>query len=183
MGRLKKSTPLNNFCSIFLTVLILVLAGAIPSWAANNGVGGTQCAAYNNNQANELERSHVRLLNPSSNTRDLWVICTPQIDSSQATTGMNGYAIGFFENGTEGDINCVMRGFDYYTEHIPSQNPDAANTYYTEAFTITNPGTAPGTAGINVYPTVDTFNDSTTIITYACLLPPGTGINLFGLFP
>jgi hypothetical protein len=174
---LGKNVPRNS-CGIFAAALLLVVAGATTTWADYHVLAGTQCSAYNNNQANALERSHVRLLNPATNTQSLWVICALDKNATevQSSTGLIGAVLAYFGPGVTANIDCVWREFAYPTIHVPGGTPDAGNTINADAFTITAPVTTPGVAYSNYSPTAFSIS-SDNYYTIACKLPPGTGIN------
>jgi len=167
---------LRSSCGIFAAALLLLAEGATTSWATVYTVAGTECQAYNNNQANALERSHVRLLNPATNTQSLWVICSVQKNSANVVTGIIGATVGYFGPGVTANIDCVWREFHRDSIHTPGGLADAGHTINAEAFTINNPGATPAvTWGLYTPTTFDTFEDN--YHTVACKLPPGTGIN------
>lgn len=168
---------LRSSCGIFAAALLLVVAGTTTTWAGFHTIAGTDCSAYNNNQANKLERSHVRLLNPASNTQSLWVICSPPRAAAEVGTGNVIVApVGFFDTGVTADITCIWREFDYTSIHVPGGNPDTINTINAVVGTIVNPGSTPATNFVNISPTTPSAVYS-NYYTVACLLPPGTGIN------
>ncbi len=169
---------LSSACCIFAASLLLVVAGATTTWADYHVKAGTTCSAYNNNQANKLERSHVRLLNPVSNTQSLWVLCALDKSATEtaAATGLIGAVVGFFDTGVTANIDCVWREFAWPTIHVPGGTPDAGNTINTMSFTIPNPGTTPATA-FNNYSAAAFSTAADNYYTIACKLPPGTGIN------
>lgn len=171
---------LNNAYRVFAAALLLVVTGATTTWAGNHWLGGTSCSAYNNNQANKLERSHVRLLNPATNTQSLWVICSPDRNATELTTSFDGAVAGFFDTGVTANIDCIWREFNVFTIHVPGVALDAANTINAVAFTIPPPVPTPGVSFIVYSPS--TFSSaSDNFYSIACKLPPGTGINGVGL--
>jgi hypothetical protein len=170
---------LRSSCGIFAAALVLLVAGATTTWAGYHWMGGGACSAYNNNQANKLERSHVRLLNPATNTQSLWVICSPDRDATELTASLTGGVFAFFDTGVTTDIQCVWREFYIGTIHVPGGDLDAGNTINAEAFTILAPVTTPGSSfGLFIPTTFTTVSDH--FYSIACKLPPGTGINGFG---
>lgn len=170
---------LRSSCGIFAAALLLVVAGATTTWAGYHNLAGTTCSAYNNNQANKLERSHVRLLNPATNTQSIWVICTPQRLSDDLVLTVNpiqGVVVGFWDTGITSSIDCIFREFNFSTIHVPGGAPDAANTINAVTVSIPAPVTTPGvTVGFFNPANDDTSGDNAW--TFACKLPPGTGVN------
>jgi hypothetical protein len=99
------------------------------------------------------------------------------------TTGNHvAWIEAFWAAGATGDITCVFRSFENSTVHIPGGDPDATNTREAIAATISNPGdgSTAATAQTNLgFTQPDT--SASFYWTWACKLPPGTGINQVGV--
>lgn len=155
-----------------------VLAAGLPTSAvaANFDISGTTCAAYNNAQADFLERSHVRIYNPPTSPYGIWVVCP--LPRDRLTANLANWAVAAFFQ-TPSAVNCVFREFDYSTVHVPNSGtqPGLLNA---QSIVIPPPGAFPGIGiGGGAAPTDTTGANSSYTMT--CLLPPGTGINLIAV--
>ncbi|MGB5986877.1 MAG: hypothetical protein WBG37_16365 [Desulfobacterales bacterium] len=159
-----------------------VLVGVVsnPAWAGGyHNIPGTACAAYNNYQANALERSHVRIYNPPTNGQSIWVICPVQRveeDVVSTTNHLHGYINVFFssQSASSAEVVCIYREFDYNTTHEPGGALTGVNDSVT--VTATRPITVPGVDDVAFLLTNDQ-NYAYSYWTATCKLAPGTGIN------
>lgn len=178
MKKLTGSFQCTLTCLALATCALLLTA--VSAWAVRVDYPGVSCQAYNNNQANALERSHVRLLNPLSSGRSLWVVCGMNRDTDMNTAAVeSGWVGGFFEAGSVGDITCVYRRFLPGTVHVPGGDADAGNTLETATITLTNTS-GPSNNGYDETFTTATSTATTlaNIFSMTCLLPAGTGLNM-----
>lgn len=160
--------------------ILAMSATSVQAGATYHNVPGPACQPVDNQAGDRLQRSHVRLYNPRTSGRDMWVICPVQrVQEDVAATAdpSRGYVNIYFgeESDPNASVPCVIREFRYNTQHVAGQGPTGilqfANT------TASRNGAAA--------PTVDdaSFNLSTDDLsnfnyyTVTCQLKMGTGIN------
>ena len=152
-----------------------VLASSLPTsaGAASFDISGTACGAFNNAQADALERSHVRIYNPPASADPIWVVCP--IPRDLLTANLANWAVAAFFQAAS-PVTCVFREFRYDTVHVPGSGttPGLVNA---TSVTISPPGALPGVAAGGASSTTDTAGVATSY-TVTCQLQPGTGINL-----
>ena len=170
---------------IFISVLAIMIGafvgiGAAPVWSGStyHNIPGSAFSAFNNAQANALERSHVRIYNPPTNNISLWVIAPIQRvaeDVASSADNVTGYVNAYFsdQSASDAEVDCGIREFSYSSTHIPGGPSDALNVTST---TITRPGIVPGVT-FNNWAFADNSASSYVYWTVACKIPPGTGIN------
>jgi hypothetical protein len=155
-----------------------VLNSILPTSAGAGtfDISGTACAAFNNAQADALERSHVRILNPLTSAAPIWVICPLPRDYTTANLA-NWAAVAFFQ--APSPVTCIFREFRYDTGHVPGSGttPGLLNA---STVTISAPGVLPGVNLGTAASTTDTAGVPTSY-TLTCQLAPGTGINFIRL--
>jgi len=175
----------------FLTVSMAVVAFVIPAASVQAGatyhnVPGIACGAFNNSQADRLERNHARLYNPPMSGRSTWVVCPVQRVQEDVAASVNRplfRVTAFFATQATGGVSCLVREFDNNTVHQIGDGGVVGTTGITNvaSMSIPLPGTLPGTTERSV----TLANDDTSIqqyFTVTCLLPPGTGINEIDAF-
>lgn len=170
-----------------LMALVAGLAAYSPTVAAGqtfHNVSGTDCAAFNNAQADALERSHVRIYNPATSGRNLWIVCQMQRvleDLESTVLKPQFYLTAYFgaEAAAGTTVTCIFREFDNQVTHEPGDGqgttaePEITNV---QSVTVSKVGTV---AQTQVGAAIFAIEDLTTqqYWTWTCLLPPGTGIN------
>jgi hypothetical protein len=174
--RLRKIIP----CLLVITLVALVGPAVAPVWggATLSNIPGSACAAYNTNQADRLERSHVRIYNPPSNSQGLWVVC-PIVrvgeDIFATANPPGGYINAYFnaQSAANANVVCVVRAFEYDTIHVPGGT--ASGIIKSLPVTVTRPSTVPSVD----YESWEFPNDGTDYNYWSvtCRLAPGTGIN------
>lgn len=155
-----------------------VLAASLPpsASAAYFDISGTACLAYNNAQADFLERSHVRIYNPRTSPTAIWVICP--IPRDHLTANLASFAVAaYFQTASE--VNCVFREFDYSTTHVPNSGSQPG-LFNSSSVTIPPPAALPG-INVGVAGSANDTAGANTSYTVTCLLQPGTGINLIAV--
>jgi hypothetical protein len=180
---MKRCILASRHSFIFLTAMALVFAivgAAVPAGAETwVNVAGVECQAYNNWQADALERSHVRLLNPSSSATSIWVVCSvPRTVANLTLTGtaVRGYLNVFFDasSAVGSAISCGIREFTYSTKDVPGVAGSPLNAV---TVTLSRPSTVPGFRSSSYDLTTDYDSSSWNFYTITCNLPPGSGIN------
>lgn len=170
----------RRILSCFLAMpLIVLLASQVWGGDTWHNMPGTACAAYNNNQANALERSHVRIYNPPSNPQSVWVICPMQRvqeDLQETDNLVRGYINAYFDaqSASSAEVLCIVRDFNYLTIHVPGGT--LAGMVNSINVTATRPLNPPGVG----FPSWNFTTDDTSFDNYwtvTCKLAPGTGIN------
>ncbi len=180
---------IGSACVVFAAALLLVVAGATTSWAVGeagyHNVAGVSCNAFNNNQANALERNHTRLYNPPSSSGPLWVVCgvnrTAADVASSIGTPSFAYATIFFNAGVTADATCIAREYDNNTEALIGGDLDPLNTMNAVTVIMSPFGAGPSTTEGFMSFTVDD-NSIQQYYTVACKLPPGTGLNAIDFY-
>jgi hypothetical protein len=159
----------------------LLLASSAGMAQTVNSLSGVACNAYNNNQANDLQRSHVRLYNPPTSTRSLWVVCGGNRDQAQlqSTASPPGWGyVAFFsdQSASDAEVTCIMRDYDHDTVHEPGSVPDAGSLVNSGTGVVSRPAVPPGVVqyGQVSFDVEDT--SSLNIWTITCKLAPGTGL-------
>ncbi len=165
--------------SLLAISLILLMAPAAWGGETWHSTPGTACAAFNNNQANLLERSHVRIYNPPSNPQSLWVICPMQRveEDILSTAGLvYGYVNVYFDSmsAPNAEVTCVAREFDDGSTHVPGGITNGVENAITA--TASRSFTVPGVSNASWN---FTYDDTSVYSywTFTCRLAPGTGIN------
>jgi len=164
-------------CLMGLGVGLATFSSTVSAGATFQNIAGTACGAFNNAQANALERSHVRLYNPPTSGRNLWVVCQMQ-RVLEDITAPNFTVSAFFgaEAASGTGVNCIFREFSFQTDHEPGDGKDTSDPYILNVISVTL--TKVGTDA-QVQSDGASFADSGTqrFWTWTCLLPPGSGIN------
>ena len=167
--------------TFFLAAITLMAFWTHPvSGQTYHNIPGTACAAYNNNQANLLQRSHVRIYNPPTNAQSIWVICPVQrvfSDIDSTSDAPWGYVNAYFssEASANAEVSCIIREFRSSTTHEPGNSLDgivnletiSAQKFFAAA-DVDNMGYALTNEFSNFW--YDYF-------TFTYKLAPGTGIN------
>lgn len=167
---------------VYIAVSLLwILSSPAFSGDTYHNVPGPVCGAFNNSQADRLERSHVRISLPISSPTKLWIVCPIQSVAEDLRSTINPPQIwvnAYFgeqvPTGTE--VTCIFRNFNADTTHFPG---DPSTPQPDETVTVVSTKTA-NTADAE---TVNDFNLFTTdytdfdYYTATCQLAPGTGIN------
>ncbi|RBP50629.1 hypothetical protein [Arenicella xantha] len=167
--------------SILLLCLTLVASGS--ALAATDGANGGACIAANQLQSSELQWNHARVINPAGNTRSRFVTCTATTGPQMvAPLGVLNYSIietgslyAYFAEGSapDAEVSCIFR------EMAVTATTDVANDSVVK--TITADGPTPNVTHTTFVALDGLDLMSTTSFTVTCLLPPGTGINAFGV--
>lgn len=168
--------------SVFIACSALWIASS-PTLAGDtwHEVPGGACSAFNNAQADELERDHVRISLPINATRSLWVICPVQAVAEDLQTTVNppeGYVNAYFAKDVpQGTVvSCNLRLFPSNSTHVPGDpttpSPDAAVSAIPEKTAVT----ADAQADFDYFLFLQDWDDF-KYYTVACQLAPGTGIN------
>lgn len=164
-----------------IALFVLLTAFVAPAWSGQtyHNIPGTACAAYNNYQANALQRSHVRLYNPPTNPQSLWVICPIErvledIESTPLLVG--GYVNAYFslQSSPSAEVLCIIRDFDNGTIHEPGGV--MSGVVNNETIILERPATVPEVSSTPWQFTSD-YTSEANYWTVTCKLPPGTGIN------
>ena len=159
--------------------LITLFAAPVSAGSTWHNISGTSCLAYNNNQANLLQRSHVRLYNPHTNPNDIWVICPMDrvVEDVQSTTSnVSGWVHIYFDSSSsiDAEVLYVAREFDWSTTHVPGGS-------LTGVINMSSGSVSRFTSGSGVVAGRWEFtnNDNSTFNnwTVTIKLPPGTGVN------
>lgn len=180
----------NTILCLFLVIFALMLMTQTASAVERFSFPGVMCSAYNNAQANALERSHVRLLNPSENYRGIYVVCgIPRHTEQASSIGTNGtidppygWINLYFSSGVSSSASCVFREFDRDTVHVPGGTADSANTLNVKTITIAPPGVLPNHSETYFQLANDGGASHLAMFyTLTCALPPGVGIQMINL--
>lgn len=175
-----ENKPNGNVVCAFLCALVVAVLLPLSVYAAGvQNIAGSTFAAFNNAQANLLERNHVRIFNPPTNDSALWVIGGIQRDAEanyESDTPPEGYINVYFGSQATEDVKCIIREFAYDTVHVPGGTPDADNIYNSVVVNIALPEDLPYTEDEG-YELPNESNSTWSFVTVTCQLPPGTGIN------
>ena len=175
---------------VFVSVSALsILTGAAFAGPSLTGtrhvVPGVACDNFNNAQADQMTRDHVRMLLPAGGPSDgRYIICPIQaVEDDLLSTGSppQGNISAFFDVGvpTGTQVSCIIRSFAFNTTHVPGESSTPKPT---EAHIVT----VAKTAGINesqAAPSGQGFfqflldYEQFGYYTATCLLKPGTGLN------
>lgn len=164
-----------------LTTAALALPALTQAGSTWHNMSGVACGAFNNSQADRLERSHVRIFNPGNNP--LWVVCPLQRVAEDVASSGNSPQVRvtpFFSamSAPGSSVRCIFREFDFLTTHEVGDGagPGTKGIINVANFNIARPAVVPG--AVTDFRTLAT-NDVTNLNNYsfACLLPRGTGIN------
>jgi hypothetical protein len=161
---------------------VAVLSFTSLQASALDSVNGSNCKAANLNQAFELAWNQARVINPSSNTVNRFVVCNISIgvqaiedgragaDALLFTAVEAGAVTGWFDTGVTDSISCIVR------EISASQSGNAGVDQVT--LTIAPADTLPGTRSVPWVADdgIDVALLSGSSLTATCQLPPGTGI-------
>lgn len=167
-------------------VALALLSGRALAGSGYHNTPGSECGAFNTNQANDLERNGFRIFLPGDATRDLFVLCPlyrVQEDMQATTNAPTLWTNVFFDSGvaTGTEVDCVIRFLDELNVSVPGEPPVGV----LEQAAITATKTAPTNSRQIDDVFVALTNASTTSWAYyttACKLVPGTGINSFDFF-
>ena len=170
---------------LLLIVLIALLGMASTVWsgAGWHNVPGTACAAYNNYQANALQRNGARIYNPPGSSQNLWVICPLKrvAEDVQTAGAAYGYVNVFFSSlsAASAEVLCNIRELNYTNTYEPGGS--TSGVLNTDSITATRPLSLPGVA--SRYFEFDTaYTGSWNYWTATCRLAPGTGINSIDMY-
>jgi hypothetical protein len=172
----------NTFGTAKIRLVALCAATVLPASlptsavAAYFDISGTTCAAYNNAQADWLERSHVRIYNPPTSPVSIWVVCP--LPRDHLTANLATWAVAAFFQ-APAPVTCVFREFNYDTVHVPGSGTQPGLLNATSV-NIPAPGVLPGVAVGAAASVTDTATANSSY-TVTCLLQPGTGINLIAV--
>ena len=165
-----------------LAALPLLVFQTNPAIAAGDIINGSSCVAANLAQAEELAWNQARVINPSDNPNDRFVVCNiatgPKIVETTSFTQANSGRVGtwFAEDADpSAEVSCAIR--EIGEDQTGNSGLDSVTV------DISAPATLPGTAA-------GTFSSSNNIaasivfigtnnfrsITFTCRLAPGTGI-------
>ena len=175
-----------------MTLVAFVGGEVADLWAGEtwHTMPGTSCAAFNNNQANMLQRSHRRLYNPLTNPSSVWVICPIQVvqeDVKSTPEPVYGNLSIYFDPSVMASVTCIVR--EYYDTMITITdeltNSDIAIAQ--SPFTFPVPPSTPYSYNGNSFARFDFTNDDSPYYgvysywTATCKLLPGTGVNSFSV--
>jgi hypothetical protein len=176
MGNLRMWGRKSQIAVAAAVMMAVMLATALPSYAGAtwHNVPGIACGAFNNAQANALERNHVRLYNPPTNNASIWVLCPVQrvLEDLQASTSLPNGWISIYFNQSVSDVRCIVREYSWSTIAFPGTN-DPVNQ---ASITVPLLASPPSVTIANFIFSTDNLA-TLSYFTVACQLQPGTGIN------
>lgn len=152
----------------------------ISSSAVNRSVAGTNCGAFINSQADQLERRHARILNPASNARPLWVICpvlSPADGEARSWDHIGGWVNAFRnpEQDTQQRVQCIVWQYSSVNTHLPRVSQQGVISVATLS------SDQQGTIGTHYVDsrsfTLDFPQTGRDYVTVSCQLRRGAGIN------
>lgn len=177
------STALRAGCLMATAGLALSLPTA--SFAENFEYSGTACAAYNNAQADFLERNHVRIYNPPTSPSGLWVVCPIPRAYIQPSVAPTFAAVAYFDSTTPVGtvVRCIFREFLWSSLHVPGDNSVVGDNGLLNLVSrnIIRPASVPG-VNVNIGTVAFNYQDWDTTYTVTCSLPPGTGLNFINVY-
>lgn len=148
-----------------------------------HNIPGAACGAFNNDQADRLQRDHVRIYLPFG-APATYIVCPwhrVQEDMASTANPPSGWINVYFDEGVPNgtSITCVIRLFDYFSTHFPGR---AGTQAPREALNVTAMKTAAtGVAEVDdvFFTLADNTASSYAYYTATCPLVEGTGVNSF----
>lgn len=178
----------RRVCVLLVVVLVLAVllvplfSSQVKAATSYVNIPGVSCAAYNNTQADFLERSHVRIYNPITSPTGIYVVCgVPRIVQfiTSSANKLSGWVNIYFDYsvplGTE--VSCGIREYDF--EALDTPGGAGTSAFYNGITAIAKKTAATGTAQLVDSAYAFTLDETSTCNywTVTCDLKPGTGVN------